>query len=128
MSHTLTGSEEAGVEIIIKYVYRKQEEIIENLFKGFLESYANSNEVTPDTFKENFAIDYINIEKRGEYFLEDVLMMDDTDCDFMDGNSEDLVVVVVGNPNKNKRFHNYYQIPIAYMDCKTKKMCYTLED
>lgn len=115
----------------LETVYEKQEEIIQNLLNGFLNSNSNGDERIREKLEEIFLIESIAIERRGEYFLEDTVYMD-TCCEIiesnplefdMDGDQNDLVISVVGNSNKSKD-HNYYQMPVAYMDCKTKSMCY----
>lgn len=112
----------------LEYIYGKQQEIIETLFEGFLEAYSNSKEVTPDTLRENFAIEKITICKCDEYFLEGAYFIKDAEAFEIDAG--EWVIAVCGNPNKNKLYGNYYssKYPVAYMDCSTKQMYYVLEE
>lgn len=123
--------EEKDEEIYLRsleHVYSKQEEIIENLLETVLEGYSNSKELTPDTLKENFDIDFISIEKYGDCFLEDLLegaiAENEENIVYWREEPKHLVAAVEGKLN----FKSYYRFPIAYMDCKTKKICYILSE
>ncbi len=99
----------------LEHLYSKQEEIIYNLKKNFREAFPESAEVTP----ENFKIDHIEIQRYRDCYIEDAVCV----------NRDDMVVVVVGNPNKNTKLTGFYgSFPVAYMDCNTKKICYTMEE
>lgn len=112
----------------LQCLYGRHQEIIETLFNGFLEAYSGSKEVTPDTLRENFAIENITICKCDEYFLEGAYFIKDAEA--FEINWGEWVIAVCGNPNKNKLYGNYFssKYPVAYMDCSTKQMYYVLEE
>ena len=107
----------------LEHLYSKQDEIISNLKKNFREAYPESAEVTP----ENLKIDRITIQRYGDCCIEDADWVDGED--FLDKNPDDMVIVVVGDPNKNTKLTGSYgSFPVVYMDCSTRKTCYTMED
>lgn len=100
----------------LEYLYSKHEEIAESLLEEFLDAYGNvskeksKEKITYEILKKNFGIERICMGK--------------IDIDY----PEKLVIMVEGNPNKNKLFTNYYINPTAYMDCETREIYYSLED
>ncbi|MCI8408090.1 MAG: hypothetical protein HFJ09_02305 [Lachnospiraceae bacterium] len=108
-------------------IYNMQEKIIETFFKIYIEVYSYPNEVE---IQEKLDIKNIVICKRGELlfgdlcipFLEDYYEGEPEDWYINEGNSKDWIIYVEGF------FGISYEVPNAYMICKTKKMCYTLEE
>ena len=117
----------------LEYLYSKQEEIIKTFFEGFLSAYAHVKEITPASLEENFGIEEILITDSSKCAIEDHVVLSgavDSTCtkEYEEHDFEKFVAVVVSNPDKNKLFGGYYMYPVAYMDCKTKQICYTVED
>lgn len=114
----------------LKYIYHMQEKIIENFFKIYIEMYGESDQIKLNKIKEKFGVRNIVICKRGELLFEDLWIpfLDDyyegepEDWAINEENSQDWIIYVEGF------FDDCYGTPTAYMICKTKKMCYTLED
>ena len=117
----------------LEYLYGKQEEIIKTFFEGFLSAYNHVKEITPALLEENFDIEEIFITEGSECAIEDHVGLEGAvdssyPKEYGEHDFEGLVAVVVSNPNKNKLLSNYYMYPVAYMDCKTKRICYTIEE
>lgn len=110
----------------LEYIYGMSEEIIETFLEGFLEAYASSKEVTRDKLEQNMDIEGIVLSRCDEYFLEETTFIKGDALEASEGN---WILCVSSNPNKNKLFKDYYgSFPVLYMDCRTKKMCYVLEE
>lgn len=110
----------------LEYIYGMSEEIIETFLEGFLEAYASSKEVTRDRLEQNMDIEGIVLSRCDEYFLEGTSLIKGEALEAPEGN---WILCVCSNPNKNKLFKDYYgSFPALYMDCRTRKMCYVLEE
>lgn len=114
----------------LEYLYSMQQEVSHTLFDVFWESYSTSKEVTKDKLDSTFDIKRIEICKCDEnfssYLLEEGELIKGDCPEFC---PEDWIIIVSCEPDKNNVFHNYYALkPIAYMDCKTKNICYMLDE
>lgn len=114
----------------LECVYSIQQEIATTMMDAFLEMYGSEKEVTRETLKQNFEIDGISIykcmEHFNEYFLAEGELVKGEVPEFQEG---DWVLVVSSAPNKNKLFHDFYSFePTLYMNCRTKIMCYVMEE
>jgi hypothetical protein len=118
----------------LEHLYQMREEIIQNLLNGFLGLNADESDIQKREYlKTIFTIDTIEIHKKGPYFLKDEVFLD-TVCDIVEkrpiafqmaGDPEDWVISIIPSEDKTKDSKNY-RLPIAYLDCDTKAVIYTI--
>ena len=114
----------------LEYVYQLQQEIIEKMIAGFLETYTNCEELTRERLEETFSIETISLEKCNEFHSE-YLFAEDTfiEGDHFECEVGDWLLIVESEVDKKKIFRNNYAVdPVVYLKCETNEMCYMLAE
>lgn len=124
----ITGYEEENKALYfrsLEYVCSIEAEILETFSQILLEGYPDLAQVDAGVLQSALTVEYIDMEKCGEYMLEDQNIWAGDDS--FGVNPEDWVVIVEGIQDKDKLPNGYRASPAAYINCRTKQICYVLE-